>query len=61
MKPLIELIEEIDLIDDNNWGEWSCHYSLDNGRTWQDGGVQSDRELIADETLVDEDGDKIKN
>ncbi len=59
MKLLIELIEELDLIDDNNWGEWSCHYSLDNGKTWEDGAVQSDGHLIAEETLVNEVGDKV--
>jgi hypothetical protein len=55
MKPKIHLLEELDLIDDCNWGEWACEYSLD-GLTWHEGNVQSDGHEIAPETLCDENG-----
>ncbi len=60
MKPKIHLNEQIDLIDDCNWADWSCEYSLDGEKTWFDGNVQSDGELIAYETLRDEAGNPVE-
>lgn len=60
MKPKINLTEEVDLIDDCNWGEWACEYSLDGGRTWHEGNVQSDGEAIAYESLRDEAGNTVE-
>lgn len=56
MKPQINLLEELDLIDDCGWGEWACEYSFDGGQTWIAGCVQSDGHEIAEETLTDEAG-----
>jgi len=53
MKPKIHLTELVDLIDDCNWGDWACEYSLDGGATWHEGNVQSDGHCTAEETLVD--------
>ena len=45
---------------DGPWRWYSCEYSLDDGRTWNDGEVQADGHMMAEETLVDEDGNPVK-
>ena len=60
MKILIEKGALIDLIDDNNWGEYECSYSLDGGATWSEGSVQGDNNTIAVETLCDENGNAVE-
>ncbi len=50
---LDELID--DLGDGHEWGEWTCEIELPNGEIIK-GGVQGDPYMIAEETLVDEDG-----
>jgi len=59
MKPKIEIISVIDRIDDCNWSEWECSYSLD-GETWHAGSIQSDGHDHAIETLRDENGNEPK-
>lgn len=60
MTPQIELVEQLDLIDDCQWVEWLCDYSLDGGKTWHEGGtVQSDGHMTAGETLTDDVGDPV--
>lgn len=60
VKPQIELVEKLDVIDDNDWAEWLCDYSLDGGKTWKEGGtVQSDGHMIAPETLTDDSGNPV--
>jgi hypothetical protein len=53
----INLIEEIDQIDDNNWSIWTCEVTLLDGRTVA-GEIQSDGYTYDLETLTDENGDE---
>lgn len=59
MKTKIELISLVDLIDDNNWGEWECRYSTDGGASWETGFIQGDGYTYALETLTDEAGNEV--
>lgn len=60
MKPLIELGLPSEPID-GIWRWYSCEYSLDDGKTWLSGEVQSDGFEYEEETLVDEGGNTVKS
>jgi hypothetical protein len=58
MNRKIELGELIDLIDDNNWGEYECEYEMPDG-TFRKGTVESDGNEIWESSLRDENGNKV--
>lgn len=58
MKPLIELGVPSEPID-GVWRWYSCEYSLDGGKTWHDGEVQSDGHAMAEWTLTDDAGNNL--
>lgn len=57
MTPKIELGARSEPID-GVWCWYSCEYSLD-GETWLEGEVQADGHCMAEETLVDDAGNRV--